>query len=60
MGSSRTAIRKSITKAEIETKWLSYRLRALPEQLDAARRKVRALENEATRYGLTHLLGPSK
>lgn len=56
MGSSRAAIRKEITRSEMETKWLHYRLRILPEQLEAARRKVRALENEATRYGLTHLV----
>ncbi len=44
-------------RTQIEIKWLSYRLRILPEQLDNARRKVRALENEARRYGMEHLLG---
>lgn len=33
-----------------------YRRRALPEQLDLARRKVLALETEARRYGMTELL----
>ena len=32
------------------------RTRYLPSQLDAARRKVAALENEARRYGMLHLL----
>jgi hypothetical protein len=32
------------------------RRRYLPSQIDAARAKVRALENEARRYGMTDLL----
>jgi len=32
------------------------RIRRLPDQLAAARHKVRALENEARRYGFTDLL----
>jgi len=32
------------------------RSRYLPHQLEAARKKVRILENEARRYGFTHLL----
>ena len=32
------------------------RRRYLPAQLEAARRKVEALENEARRYGMTELL----
>lgn len=35
---------------------LSYRVRMLPEQLERARRRVAALENEARRYGMTDLL----
>ena len=35
---------------------LYARVRCLPNQLEAARRRVRALENEARRYGLTDLL----
>lgn len=35
---------------------LTYRIRILPEQLDGARRKVAALENEARRLGMTDLL----
>ena len=34
------------------------RLRYLPAQLAAARHKVRALENEARRYGMAELLEP--
>ena len=33
------------------------RMKRLPEQLDAARRKVRALENEARRRGMLDLIG---
>ncbi len=33
-----------------------YRVKYLPDQLVAARRKLAALENEARRYGMTHLL----
>jgi len=33
-----------------------YRLEYLPEQLERARLKVRHLEREAERLGLTHLL----
>lgn len=36
--------------------YLNHRLRYLPKQLEAARHKVRALENEARRHGLSHLL----
>ena len=35
---------------------LYYRIRALPARIEAARRKVTALENEARRYGMTDLL----
>lgn len=34
----------------------AYRIRYLPQQLEAARRKVAALENEARRYGFVDLL----
>lgn len=34
----------------------AYRVRYLPAQLEAARHKVRALENEARRLGMTDLL----
>lgn len=34
------------------------RIRRLPGMLDAARRKVRALEREAERYGFRDLLKP--
>lgn len=39
-----------------EDRYLAYRVRILPEQLEGARRKVAALENEARRYGMTDLL----
>lgn len=35
---------------------LAYRVRYLPAQLEAARRKVAALETEARRYGMHDLL----
>lgn len=35
---------------------LYMRVRYLPDQLEAARRKVAMLENEARRYGLNDLL----
>lgn len=39
-----------------QERYLAYRLRVLPEQLESARRKVRALENEARRYGMENLV----
>lgn len=45
-----------MTRAE-RVAWQEYnRRRYLPDQLDAARRKVAALEVEAARYGMTELL----
>lgn len=41
---------------EREYRAIINRQRRLPEQLDAARRKVTALENEARRYGMSELL----
>lgn len=41
-------------------RWLAYRVRILPKQLEAARRKVAALEREAARLGMLDLLDPSK
>ena len=35
--------------------WRKYRL---PHQIDAARKRVAMLENEARRYGLNHLVQP--
>ncbi len=35
---------------------LAYRVRVLPKQLATARAKVRKLEEEAQRYGMTDLL----
>lgn len=42
--------------SEREYRAIINRQRRLPEQLDAARRRVTALENEAKRYGMTELL----
>lgn len=35
---------------------MAYRVRILPVQLEGARNKLAALENEARRYGMTELL----
>jgi len=46
-------------KPRYRTPWYdpqAYRVRYLPRQLEAARRKVAALENEARRLNLEHLL----
>jgi hypothetical protein len=40
-----------------ELKYMKYRIRVLPKQLDLARRKVQHLEREAKRLNLHHLLG---
>lgn len=37
-------------------RYLEHRVRYLPMALEAARRKVAALENEARRYGMTDLV----
>ena len=39
-----------------EETYLAYRVRYLPDQLEKARKKVRHLENEARRLGLTELI----
>ena len=41
---------------EQEYQRLQNKMRRLPNQLEAARRRVAALENEACRYGMTELL----
>lgn len=41
---------------EKEARYLKYRLRVLPDQLEAARRRVIHLEREAARLGLKDLL----
>lgn len=40
-----------------EEKWLDYRVRTLPAQLDRARLRVQYLETEAERLGMRYLLG---
>lgn len=47
---------RTMTRAEREAVYEYNRRRYLPSQLEAARRKVEALENEAKRYGMTELL----
>ena len=39
-----------------ELAYLDSRVRRLPDMLDRARAKVKALENEARRYGMDDLL----
>lgn len=42
---------------DAELRYMKYRRRILPEQLELARRKVEHLEREAERLGLHELLG---
>lgn len=56
-GSSLRRLKKeTLSRDQLNTRWMAYRLSVLPDQLDLARRKVRALENEARRLGMTELL----
>lgn len=43
----------------IDDKHRAYRIRILPEQIEAARRKLAALESEAERLGMNWLLDGS-
>lgn len=52
----RATLRTALDRQSAQKRWIVYRLRFLPQQLEAARHKVRMLENEARRYGLTDLL----
>lgn len=45
---------------EAELRYMKYRIRILPQQLELARRRVQHLEREAARLGLDHLLGEKK
>ena len=47
---------KAKAKVDEHARYTAYRVRILPSQLYAARRKLEALENEARRLGLTDLL----
>jgi len=42
--------------SEAADKHMYYRVRSLPARIDAARRKLAALENEARRFGLHDLV----
>lgn len=44
-------------KVPVKDRQLYDRIKYLPRQIDATRRKLAALEAEARRYGLTDLLG---
>jgi hypothetical protein len=41
-------------------RYLQYRVKKLPEQLERARHRVRQLEAEARRFGFHDLLGEEK
>ncbi len=49
-------LRRKLDKHNEQQRFLAYRVRMVPQQLDAARRKVAALEREAARYGMHDLL----
>jgi len=49
-------IERKKRRQEQEDTYLAYRVRYLPAQLEKARTKVRHLENEARRLGLTELI----
>ena len=42
------------------TRYLQYRVKILPQQLERARHRVRQLEAEARRFGFYDLLGEEK
>ena len=41
-------------------RYMKYRIRVLPQQLELARRRVKHLEREAVRLGLNHLIEGKK
>lgn len=43
-------------KEREKDRYLAYRIRALPEQLENAYRKVESLQREAKRLGLNHII----
>ena len=47
-----------MTREEHGRQYFAYRVRYLPQQIEAAERKLAALRNEARRYGLHDLAGP--
>jgi len=52
----RNELRKAIDRVAHQERYFAYRVRVLPKQLEAARHKVRMLENEAARFGRVDLL----
>lgn len=49
---------RSMTDDEI--RYMKYRIKMLPQQIELARRKVEHLEREAARLGMKHLLETAK
>jgi hypothetical protein len=47
---------KPMSKESEQERYLVYRIRMLPDQLERAYRRVEQLEREATRYKMQHLL----
>ncbi len=47
---------KTMSKESEQERYLVYRIRMLPDQLERAYRRVEQLEREATRYKMQHLL----
>lgn len=41
-----------------KNRWLDYRVRVLPDQLDRARRRLHGLAREAIRLGMADLVQP--
>lgn len=52
----RGKIMETMTREDHEAQYLAHRVRYLPTAIEAARRKVAALENEARRYGMEDLV----
>lgn len=53
---ARESARRKRSEVDEEQRRLQYRMRYLPSQIIALRRKLAMLENEARRYGFTELL----
>lgn len=47
---------KSVSREQEQTRWLVYRMKALPEQLARAYRRVEQLEKEAVSLGLSDII----
>ena len=60
LGHLRLGRRGAEVLTDAELRYMKYRMRILPEQLELARRKVQHLEREAERLGLHELLKEKK